>query len=147
VGNEVRPLIHGMSYFTELLARVSAMEADDLLLFTDWRGDPDQRLDGPDTAVADVFCAAATRGVQVAGLLWRSHLDRFQFSEQENRSLGDQIEAAGGCCLLDMRVRPGGSHHMKLVVLRHPSRPERDVAFVGGDRSVPQPPRRPQPSW
>ena len=133
VGNEVRPLIHGMSYFDRLLTRVNAMQTGDLLMFTDWRGDPDEWLDGgPDTAVADVFCAAAKRGVLVRGLLWRSHLDRFQFSEQENRSLGDEIEAAGGCCLLDMRVRPGGSHHMKLVVLRHPSRPERDVAFVGG---------------
>jgi len=121
-----------MSYFGELLARVRAMDAGDLLMFTDWRGDPDERLDGPDTAVADVFGAAAKRGVVVRGLLWRSHLDRFQFSEQENRSLGDEIEAAGGCCLLDMRVRPGGSHHMKMVVLRHLSRPERDVAFVGG---------------
>ena len=108
------------------------MEAGDLLLFTDWRGDPDERLDGPGTAVAAVFGLAASRGVVVRGLLWRSHLDRFQFSEQENRSLGDDIEAAGGCCLLDMRVRPGGSHHMKIVVLRHPGRPERDVAFVGG---------------
>ena len=108
------------------------MEAGDLLLFTDWRGDPDERLDGPGTAVAAVFGQAASRGVLVRGLLWRSHLDRFQFSAQENRSLGDDIEAAGGCCLLDMRVRPGGSHHMKLVVLRHPGRPERDVAFVGG---------------
>jgi phosphatidylserine/phosphatidylglycerophosphate/cardiolipin synthase-like enzyme len=132
VGNDVHPLVHGATYFAELLARVRAMGAGDLLLFTDWRGDPDERLDGPDTAVASVFCAAASRGVVVRGLLWRSHLDRFQFSEQENRSLGDDIEAAGGCCLLDMRVRPGGSHHMKIVVLRHPSRPERDVAFVGG---------------
>jgi phosphatidylserine/phosphatidylglycerophosphate/cardiolipin synthase-like enzyme len=31
-----------------------------------------------------------------------------------------------------MRVRPGGSHHQKFVVLRHPDRPELDVAFVGG---------------
>ena len=31
-----------------------------------------------------------------------------------------------------MRVRPLGSHHQKLVVLRHPESPERDVAFVGG---------------
>jgi phosphatidylserine/phosphatidylglycerophosphate/cardiolipin synthase-like enzyme len=132
VGNDVRPLVHGAAYFAELLARVRAMEAGDLLLFTDWRGDPDERLDGPGTAVATVFCQAARRGVVVRGLLWRSHLDRFQFSAQENRSLGDAIEAAGGCCLLDMRVRPGGSHHMKLVVLRHPGRPGRDVAFVGG---------------
>ncbi len=39
-GNEVRPLIHGKPYFAELLARVGAMQAGDLLLFTDWRGDP-----------------------------------------------------------------------------------------------------------
>jgi phosphatidylserine/phosphatidylglycerophosphate/cardiolipin synthase-like enzyme len=38
----------------------------------------------------------------------------------------------GGECLLDMRVRPRGSHHQKLVVLRHRDRPERDVAYVGG---------------
>ena len=31
-----------------------------------------------------------------------------------------------------MRVRPLGSHHQKMVVLRHPGRPELDVAFVGG---------------
>ena len=31
-----------------------------------------------------------------------------------------------------MRVRPGGSHHQKFVVIRHPDRPELDVAFVGG---------------
>ena len=42
------------------------------------------------------------------------------------------IDAAGGQCLLDMRVRPGGSHHMKLVVLRHAGLPDRDVAFLGG---------------
>ncbi|MDT5010339.1 MAG: hypothetical protein QOH57_1956, partial [Mycobacterium sp.] len=41
-------------------------------------------------------------------------------------------EAAGGEVLLDQRVRFGGSHHQKLVVLRHPGAPERDVAFAGG---------------
>ena len=66
------------------------------------------------------------------GLLWRSHLDRFRFSRQENRQLGEEVDAAGGECLLDMRVRPGGSHHMKMVVLRHAGRPADDVAFVGG---------------
>jgi hypothetical protein len=68
----------------------------------------------------------------VRALVWRSHLDQFQFSERENRHLGEDIEAAGGKCLLDMRVRPGGSHHQKFVVLRHNGRPEEDVAFVGG---------------
>jgi len=130
-GNLVTPLPHGASYFPELLRAVQAMQAGDLLLFTDWRGDPDQRL-SPDASVSDVFAAAARRGVIVKGLVWRSHLDRFSFSEQENRHLGERIEAAGGECLLDMRVRPGGSHHQKFVVLRHPGRPELDVAFVGG---------------
>ncbi|SDJ03182.1 Phosphatidylserine/phosphatidylglycerophosphate/cardiolipin synthase [Frankineae bacterium MT45] len=131
-GNEVTPLVHGGSYFPELLRCVGQMVAGDLLLFTDWRGDPDQLLDGAGTEVSTVFAAAAARGVLVRGLVWRSHLDRFAFSEQQNRHLGEEIEAAGGECLLDMRVRPGGSHHQKFVVLRHPSRPELDVAFVGG---------------
>jgi phosphatidylserine/phosphatidylglycerophosphate/cardiolipin synthase-like enzyme len=131
-GNEVVPLIHGASYFDELLARIPAMQAGDLLLFTDWRGDPDERLAGPGPDFGRLLCAAARRGVQVRGLVWRSHLDQFQFSEEENRHLGEEIDAAGGQCLLDMRVRPGGSHHMKLVVLRHAARPGDDVAFVGG---------------
>ena len=131
-GNEVTPLIHGGSYFPELLRCVRAMRSGDLLLFTDWRGDPDERLDGPDTEVSRVFCEAASRGVVVKGMVWRSHLDRFAFSEQENRHLGQQINQAGGEVVRDMRVRTGGSHHQKFVVLRHPGRPEEDVAFVGG---------------
>ncbi|MGI8666539.1 MAG: phospholipase D family protein [Jatrophihabitans sp.] len=131
-GNEVEPLVHGARYLPELLRCVQRMVAGDLLLFTDWRGDPDQRMAGPDTEVSRVLCEAATRGVIVKGLVWRSHLDRFAFSEQENRHLGDEINAAGGECLRDMRVRPGGSHHQKFVVLRHPGRPDWDVAFVGG---------------
>ena len=132
VGNDVTPLVHGRVYFAELLRCIRLMVAGDLLLFTDWRGDPDEILDGPGTEVGQVLARAADRGVVVKGLVWRSHLDRFAFSAQENRHLGDDIEAAGGECLLDMRVRPGGSHHQKFVVLRHPGRPELDVAFVGG---------------
>ncbi|GAA4932215.1 phospholipase D family protein [Streptomyces coeruleoprunus] len=130
-GNEVRPLVHGATYFAELLATVRAQRAGDLCLFTDWRGDPDQRLDGEGTEIGTLLSEAAARGVIVKGLVWRSHLDRFRLSEEENRHLGEEIEEAGGECLLDMRVRPGGSHHQKYVVLRHPGRPERDVAFVG----------------
>ena len=108
------------------------MHAGDLVLFTDWRGDPDQVLDGEGTEVSRLLAEMATAGVVVRGLVWRSHLDRLQFSERENRHLGEDIDAAGGVCLLDMRVRPGGSHHQKFVVLRHPGRLERDVAYVGG---------------
>lgn len=131
-GNEVRALVHGATYFRELLTAVQAMGAGDLLMFTDWRGDPDERLQGAGTEIGTVFAAASRRGVDVRGLLWRSHFDRFQFSASENRHLGEEIEEAGGQCLLDMRVRPLGSHHQKLVVLRHPLNPERDVAFIGG---------------
>lgn len=131
-GNRVRPLVHGARYFAELLRRVQQLQAGDLLLFTDWRGDPDERLDGPGTEVAQVLCGAAERGAMVKGLVWRSQLDRFQFSAQENRQLGEVLQHAGAECIRDMRVRPGGSHHQKLVVLRHRGRPDLDVAFVGG---------------
>ncbi|HVB27738.1 MAG TPA: phospholipase D-like domain-containing protein, partial [Mycobacteriales bacterium] len=131
-GNHVRPLVHGAAYFRELRAAVEAMGAGDLLLFTDWRGDADELLDGPGSEVGQVFGAAASRGVALRGLIWRSHLNRFKFSASENRHLGAAIQAAGGECLLDMRVRPMGSHHQKLVVLRHAQHPERDIAFIGG---------------
>lgn len=132
-GNLVRPLVHGATYFAELHAAVERQRAGDLLLFVDWRGDPDERLTGePGSEVGAVLCRAAARGVVVRGLVWRSHGDRLAFSAEENRHLGEEINAAGGCCLLDMRVRTGGSHHQKFVVLRHPGRPELDVAFLGG---------------
>ena len=132
VGNQVEPLIHGATYFAALLESLRATREGDLVLFTDWRGDPDERLAGPGTEISRVLSEAAARGVLVRGLIWRSHLDRFQFSEQQNRHLGEEIVQAGGQCLLDMRVRPGGSHHQKFVVIRHPGRPGLDVVFVGG---------------
>jgi len=132
-GNLAVPLVHGATYFAVLHAAVQQMRSGDLLLFTDWRGDPDQRLtEDPDSEVGTVLAAASRRGVDVRGLVWRSHLDKLAFSGAENRHLGELIEAAGGECLLDMRVRTGGSHHQKFIVLRHPGRPERDTAFVGG---------------
>lgn len=131
-GNQVRALIDGATYFRELLTSVEAMGTGDLLMFTDWRGDSDERLQGSGSEIGTVFAAAAQRGVAVRGLLWRSHFDKFQFSASENRHLGEEVEAAGGQCLLDMRVRPVGSHHQKLVVLRHAHHPERDIAFIGG---------------
>lgn len=131
-GNLAEPLIHGAAYFGRLVEEVEALEAGDHLFFTDWRGDPDQRLrpDGP--TVSQLFTRAAQRGVVVKGLIWRSHLDVLAYSEEENRDLSETISAAGGEVLLDQRVRRGGSHHQKLVVLRHPGLPERDIAFAGG---------------
>lgn len=131
-GNAAKPLIHGKTYFDRLVPEVESLREGDHLFFTDWRGDPDELLrdDGP--TIAELFSAAAKRGVVVKGLLWRSHLDKLAYSEEENRTLSDDIRAAGGEVLLDQRVRRGGSHHQKLIVLRHPGRPELDVAFAGG---------------
>jgi phosphatidylserine/phosphatidylglycerophosphate/cardiolipin synthase-like enzyme len=132
-GNLVRPLVHGVTYFAELNHRVSQMRGGDLLMFVDWRGDSDERLAGSsDTEIGKVFADAAQRGVDVRGLVWRSHWDGMAFSAAENRHLGDEINDAGGECLLDMRVRIGGSHHQKFVILRHHQRPDLDVAFLGG---------------
>jgi phosphatidylserine/phosphatidylglycerophosphate/cardiolipin synthase-like enzyme len=131
-GSLATPLVHGSAYFDRLVDEVLALEPGDHLFFTDWRGDPDQRMrdDGP--TVGELLSEAAGRGVVVKGLMWRSHIDKMQYSEEENRHLGEEVEKAGGEVLLDQRVRRGGSHHQKLVVLRHPGRPELDVAFAGG---------------
>jgi phosphatidylserine/phosphatidylglycerophosphate/cardiolipin synthase-like enzyme len=131
-GNRAMPLVHGSVYFDRLVTEVEALEPGDHLFFTDWRGDPDQRMRADGPTVAELLCAAADRGVVVKGLMWRSHLDKLQYSEEENRHLGEAVARAGGEVLLDQRVRRGGSHHQKLVVLRHPGRTHLDVAFAGG---------------
>ncbi len=132
-GNHVVPLVHGATYFADLVEQVSRMTAGDLLLFADWRSDGDERLLGvPGSEVRVLFADAAHRGVDVRGLVWRSHSDRLSFSNAENRHVEEAVNAAGGHVLLDMRVRTGGSHHQKFVVLRHRDAPERDAAYVGG---------------
>ncbi|GAA4400031.1 phospholipase D-like domain-containing protein [Fodinibacter luteus] len=132
-GNDVRPVVHGRPYFAELHERVEAMGEGDLLLFADWRGDPDQLLtDDPASTVSATFAAAARRGVDVRGLLWRSHWSKIGFHAEKARLLGVEIDEAGGQCLRDMRVRTAGSHHQKIVVLRHRDDPSRDIAYLGG---------------
>lgn len=131
-GNKVTPLIHGRTYFARLAEVIEGTRRGDVMLFTDWRSDPDELLAGPGTEVATVLSAAARRGVVIKGLIWRSHDESLEFSAGPNRELVDAIQAAGGDCLLDMRVKVGGSHHQKLFVVRHKDRPDRDVAFVGG---------------
>src|ERR1700730_2462874 len=108
-GNRVENLVHGATYFRRLLEAIRELGRGDQLYFTDWRGDPDQRLsDDPDAEVGAVFAAAARRGVAVKGLLWRSHADELGFSARENRHLGKEVNEAGGEVLLDQRVRFGG---------------------------------------
>ncbi|WP_461022502.1 phospholipase D family protein [Thalassiella azotivora] len=131
-GNDVTPLVHGRSYLPAVTAAVDAADDGDLVLFTDWRGDPDERVEDGGRTIAQVLSQAARRGAVVKGLMWRSHVDRLQFSAEQNRDLTEDVVADGGEVLLDQRVRPLGSHHQKLVVVRYRDRPQDDVAFVGG---------------
>ena len=132
-GNLVRPLVHGHAYFAELYERIEATREGDLVFFTDWQGDADEMLTGePGSEVAEVLGAADERGVDVRGLVWRSHWEGFGFNARENRLLGEDLQSRGAEALLDMRVRTGGSHHQKFVVIRHRGDPSRDVAYVGG---------------
>ena len=83
-GNLVVALAHGHQYFERLHEVLGLTVAGDLVLFTDWRGDLEERLSGVGTEVVAVLRGLATRGVLVRGLIWRSHPDQIHFSEQEN---------------------------------------------------------------
>jgi len=131
-GNEVVPRVHGSTYFSSLHRELCGLERGDVVLFTDWRGDAEELLNGPGTDVGSILAELSRKGVDVRGLVWRSHPDEEKFSEEENLHLGQVVNEAGGEVLLDERVRRGGCHHQKLVVLRHPGREIKDVAFVGG---------------
>ena len=126
------PRVHGAEYFARLFEVVPGTRAGDRIFFTDWRGDSDERLaeDGP--TVGELLVSAARRGVEVRGLLWRSHSDQFRLQGQEGQHLGTLVNEAGGQALLDERVRRGGCHHQKLLVVRRRGRASEDVAFVGG---------------
>jgi len=132
-GSSVRPIVHGRPYFAELHERISALGPGDRLYFADWRGDPDEQLtDDPSSTVSATLVAAAERGADVRGLLWRSHWRHFGYHSEKARYLGEDLQEAGGECLRDMRVRTFGAHHQKLVVIRYAADSGRDVAYVGG---------------
>ncbi len=133
-GNLVRPLVHGATYFARLHEELTALQAGDRVWFTDWRGDADERLLPGGPSIGDVLAGLARAGVEVRGLVWRSHGERISapISGRSNELLSRQINDAGGEVLLDQRVRVFGSHHQKLFVIRRRDDPSRDVAFVGG---------------
>jgi phosphatidylserine/phosphatidylglycerophosphate/cardiolipin synthase-like enzyme len=131
-GNQVAALIHGSTYFVRLHAETCSLGDGDSFWFLDWRGDAGQELAGPGTAIGTTLVGLVRRGVDVRGMIWRSHPDEEKFSEQENAHLGKTVNAAGGEILLDERVGAFGSHHQKLVLIRRADPKKADVAFVGG---------------
>ena len=131
-GNRAQALVHGATYFPQLAQALAGAGPGDLVMLTDWRGDPDQKLSADGPTVSQALAGAAERGATVKGLLWRSHLDRFRFSAEDNRDLSEGLVEHGAEVLLDQRVRMMGSHHQKAVVVRHGEDATRDVAFLGG---------------
>ncbi len=131
-GNRVTPLVHGKPYFAALAAALSAAGNGDLVLFADWRGDPDQLLDDDGVTVEDALTGVAGRGGAVKGLVWRSHIETLGFAGPKNRKLARRLEEAGGEVVLDQRVLALGSHHQKFVVIRYADDATADLAFVGG---------------
>ena len=145
-GNLVRPLVHGATYFPALYDAIEAAQEGDLVFFTDWQGDADERLTGePGSEVVEVLGRADERGVDVRGLVWRSHLDQTGFFATENRHLGEQLQKRGAEVLLDMRVRTGGSHHQKFVVVRYRDDPDPRRRLRGRHGPRAQPARRRRP--
>ena len=133
-GNDVRVLVDGAQYFSCLLDDLATCGPGDRVLLTDLEGNGDERLGGPGTEVADVFAGLARRGVDVLALLWRSHPVGANTGQGDNVELARTVNEAGGHVVLDHRIRRGGSHHQKIVVVERAERPDRagDIAFVGG---------------
>src|ERR1700732_775586 len=86
-GNHVHIHVDGVSYFTRLSEAISSLGPSDEIRFTDWRGDGDERLSDDGNSIATLLADSCRRGVDVRGLLWRSHSDRFAFRSKENRRL------------------------------------------------------------
>ena len=131
-GNDVRPRVHGSAYYRVLAARLATTGPGEQVLFLGWRGDGDQQLGDDGPTVGQALADAARCGARVRGLLWRSHLSMFGYHVTQNRRLAADLGAVGAEVLLDQRIRPLGSHHQKLVVIRHDTDPAGDVAYVGG---------------
>jgi phosphatidylserine/phosphatidylglycerophosphate/cardiolipin synthase-like enzyme len=130
--NRVEPLVDGAPYFACLYSVLSAAGPGDHVYMVDFRGDTEEELSGPNTAVGDVFARLAARGGKVFGLIWRSQPDWLDQSEGANAELVRTVSEAGGELLLDSRTRRAGSHHQKFVIIRHADTSTGDVAFIGG---------------
>ncbi len=129
-GNLVEVLIDGSEYFPRLYATLCATTSGDSVYLTGLESDADERLAGPGSEIAEVLGELIRHGVKVRGLVWRSH--GAINSEGKNLMFARAVNEAGGNVFLDNRIRRGGSHHQKMVIVRHPTGPVADVAFVGG---------------
>jgi phosphatidylserine/phosphatidylglycerophosphate/cardiolipin synthase-like enzyme len=130
-GNSIEVLVDGVEDFGALHRTLCETGDGDTVLFTGLEGNADEQLlpyEGCE--IGAVLGDAARRGAAVRGLVWRAHA--VVYHEAENLLFSRVVNEAGGEVLLDLRIRRGGAHHQKLVVVRRGASPEHDVAFVGG---------------
>jgi len=70
LGNRATPLVHGATYFAELAQCLARTGEGDLVLFTDWQGNGDERLTGDaGSELIEVLGAAIRRGADVRALI------------------------------------------------------------------------------
>ena len=91
-------------YFSRLVDGLSELVAGDQVLLADWRGDDDELLGPEGPRLGALLSGHAARGIEIRGLLWRSHPQMFGFSEEEASELAGVVNGAGGQLLLDERV-------------------------------------------
>jgi phosphatidylserine/phosphatidylglycerophosphate/cardiolipin synthase-like enzyme len=128
-GNAVHALVDGRSYLSVLAEALDGAGPGDVVLFACWRAEPGELLADGGPPLTAALVGAARRGAMVRLLLWRSHPAALGFSLGAHQELARVVTAAGGEAVLDQRVRPGGCHHQKFVVV---SGAAGEVAFVGG---------------
>ena len=147
-GNDVQPLIDGHAYFAALVPAISAMHAGDLLMFTDWRGDPDERLDGPGTGISPVLCQAAHRGVATfrerwndPSLLSRNPLHRIRDMLAREDTTADPLPPQLPDPAGPGQARGPGAAHLsvpaKRLSVRAARRAERGARLLQGGRAGP----------
>src|SRR4051794_39386375 len=83
-GNTGTPLVHGRVYFERLVGCLRELRSGDRMWFTDWRGDEDQVLTPDGTRLGDLLVELASRGIEVRGLLWRSHSEAIGYQAEEH---------------------------------------------------------------
>ncbi len=76
---------------------------------------------------------ADERGVDVRGLVWRSHSERHRLHRPTRTcGLAGPSRSAAPRRSSTCGSAPAARHHQKLLVIRHRDDPTRDIAYVGG---------------
>lgn len=127
LGNAVMYLIDGPATFAAFAdaIRSAVGEGHYIYLLGWWLTDSQQLVPGdPSSTIANLFSAAARRGVQIRALLWKHPV-----SDNAGAVRRINLLPTGAAILDDLTVSPVGSHHQKVLVVKGGAGL---VAFCGG---------------